>query len=90
MSPRLKTQGLLRGGGASDDRALSARVPAGTCLMDIYVDAVFDASRDVSTFKTRELAAVEVYASAIPPQYRRPGAECGVVLLWTKTAVSRD
>jgi hypothetical protein len=46
-----------------------------------------DDAADPNEFvRPSEIRGIEVYVdpSAVPPQYRRPDVECGVVLIWTK------
>ena len=65
--------------------------------MDVYLDGalVYQYGMtspqylfDVNTIPPEQIAAIEIYSSAsqIPAQYNRTSsAECGVLLIWTRT-----
>ena len=55
------------------------------CQISVYLDGVHLSDGDVSWIRASDLAGVEQYSEAeTPAQYRGMGAQCGVVLLWSK------
>jgi hypothetical protein len=65
------------------------------CYMDVYLNGMLvyqygstppQPLFDFSTLSTRDLEAIETYASAaqLPSQYSRTSSGCGVVLIWTR------
>jgi hypothetical protein len=80
------TDGALRGGasaGSASGRD-AERKPPGACVMHVYLDGIFIVDQDVSFLDTRSIAAVEAYGSVAPPEFRRAGSRCGVILLWSR------
>ncbi|HEX7018610.1 MAG TPA: carboxypeptidase regulatory-like domain-containing protein [Gemmatimonadaceae bacterium] len=56
-----------------------------TCPVDVYVDGFFY-TEDMEAVPTSTVAAAELYdKSSAPPQYRRAGKACKVLLLWTRS-----
>ncbi|HEU4454617.1 MAG TPA: hypothetical protein VFR81_16235, partial [Longimicrobium sp.] len=66
---------------------------AGDCPVQYYLDGSSwepDARGVISNdVRPDEVEGIEVYrrATEIPPEFRRPGSECGVVLIWLKERV---
>lgn len=55
-----------------------------TCPIAIYLDGVRDPD-GLEGIRTEELRGVEYYSiESAPPQYRRLGKACKVLLFWTK------
>ena len=51
----------------------------------VYIDGVYQPSPELSSFRSSEFVAVEYYPeTTVPPQFRRAGAQNGVLLLWTR------
>jgi len=67
----------------------------GECPPLIYLDGTSMGnaqSIDINTLPLDAIEAVETFARPVqtPAEYYRPGNECGVVALWTRTAASGD
>lgn len=66
---------------------------AGDCPVQYYLDGSSwepDATGVISNdVRPDEVEGIEIYrrATEIPPEFRRPGSECGVVLIWLKEQV---
>lgn len=84
ISTRQRGRDALRARSDDDDRRTQGRLPPKSCVMHVYVDGVFLSDYDVSFIETQSIAAVEVYQADAPAELRRPGSDCGVVVLWTK------
>ena len=62
------------------------------CYSDVYLDGTLvyggtgSALFDLNTLVPPMLEGIEFYASgnAVPPEYNRQGAHCGVILFWTR------
>ena len=55
------------------------------CPIDVFFDGMHASDGDVDLPMTPAVAAVEYYTkTAAPPQYRRAGQACGVLLVWFK------
>lgn len=55
-----------------------------TCPIAMYLDGVWDPD-GLEGIRTEELRGVEYYSiESAPPQYRRLGKACKVLLFWTK------
>ena len=51
----------------------------------VYIDGVYQPAPDLSNMTTAGFIAVEYYPeTTVPPQFRRAGAQNGVLLLWSK------
>lgn len=76
-----------RGGGRRGaGSAVGAQVVGADPLPSVEANAAQTASLfDVNQVPLSTIAGIEVYPSifGVPPEYRVPGAECGVVLIWT-------
>ena len=79
--------GSGQGGGAmgadrgSDDQG----VRPGHCQVSVYVDGAYQVGIDMNSLRAGGFDAVEYYTvSNMPPEYKRPGVTCGVLLLWSK------
>lgn len=56
--------------------------PSDRCGVDVYLNGLRTVG-DLSSFKARDVDAVEFYtASTAPGEYRRAGTFCPVLLLW--------
>ena len=63
---------------------LSDRFP-NRCPIDVYYNGVYARDGDIDLPSPIDVAALEYYGkSAAPPQYRRVGKACGVLLVWLK------
>ena len=57
----------------------------GFCEIAVFVDAMYVAEPEIGTLRAAGFEAVEYYTpSNIPPEFKRPGTQCGVLLLWSK------
>jgi hypothetical protein len=58
----------------------------GDCPVDIYLNGIIVNDNDLEKFSVAEFAGIEYYAggASIPIQYNRTGANCGVMLFWTR------
>jgi hypothetical protein len=57
----------------------------GYCEVAIFMDGMYVQSPDISMLRASGFAAVEYYTpSNVPPEFKRPGAQCGVMLLWSR------
>jgi hypothetical protein len=55
------------------------------CLVPIYLDNIELGEADANIVRTWDLSGAEYYTpSTVPVRYRRSGAACGVLLLWSK------
>jgi hypothetical protein len=55
------------------------------CLVPIYLDNIEMGEADANIVRTWDLSGAEFYTpSNVPARYRRSGAACGVLLLWSK------
>ena len=55
------------------------------CLVPIYLDNIELGEADANIVRTWDLSGAEYYTpSTVPARYRRSGAACGVLLLWSK------
>ena len=51
----------------------------------VFVDGVYQPAPELSSFRSSEFVAVDYYPeTTVPPQFRRAGAQNGVLLLWTR------
>jgi hypothetical protein len=82
--------GMLSGGGRAGRRGSGAAagqpfgadpIPSIDATATVSTSSLFD----VNQIALSTVAGVEVYPTlaGIPPEFRLPGAECGVVLIWT-------
>lgn len=57
----------------------------GYCEVAVFIDGVYVVDPDIGSLRSTQFDAVEWYTAAnVPPEYRRPGTQCGVVLLWSR------
>lgn len=55
------------------------------CLVPIFLDDIELGEADANIIRTWDLSGAEFYTpSNVPARYRRSGAACGVLLLWSK------
>lgn len=55
------------------------------CAVQIYLDGDRLPDDDITWVRTYDLAAVEYYSGpSAPVEYRIPGSDCGVMLLWSR------
>jgi hypothetical protein len=66
---------------SSDD----GTIKPGYCEVSLFMDGLYIKDPDVSMMRATGFDAVEWYtASNIPPEFKRPGSQCGVLLLWSR------
>ena len=66
---------------SSDD----GTVKPGYCEVSVFMDGMYIKDPDVSMMRATGFDAVEWYtASNIPPEFKRAGTQCGVLLLWSR------
>jgi hypothetical protein len=64
------------------------------CAPHLYIDGVRWQSGggpgELNALRPRDIEGIEVYprTSLAPAQYKRAGAECGIILIWMRTAIS--
>ncbi len=59
---------------------------ASLCYVQVFVDGSFIIDGDISWISPSNVAGLEFYdATRVPPAYRRPDGECGVLLVWSRT-----
>jgi hypothetical protein len=79
---------FVKGGNLTPNQASgrdAAAASPGYCEVAVFVDGMFLKDPDLGTFRAPGYAAVEFYtASNIPPEFKRPGTQCGVLLIWTR------
>lgn len=57
----------------------------GYCEVAVFIDGVYVVDPDVGSLRSTQYDAVEWYSAAnVPPEFRRPGTQCGAVLLWSR------
>jgi hypothetical protein len=55
------------------------------CLVPIFLDDIDLGEEDAGIIRTWDLSGAEFYTSStVPARYRRSGAACGVLVLWSK------
>ncbi len=58
---------------------------ASLCYVQVFVDGSFIIDGDISWISPDNVAGLEFYdATRVPPAYRRPDGECGVLLVWSR------
>jgi carboxypeptidase family protein/TonB-dependent receptor-like protein len=64
------------------------RSARGLCRPDYFVDGFPSASGTAPSLSTVGIIAIEIYRSPseTPPQFLQPGALCGVIVIWTRSA----
>ena len=71
-------------GGGARERETNEQQPA-LCELAVFIDGMYIASPDISRLRAAGFTAVEYYTpSNTPPEFRRAGSQCGVVLLWSR------
>lgn len=56
------------------------------CYVQIFVDGSYIVDGDISWISPNNIAGLEFYdVTRVPPAYRRPDGECGVLLVWSRT-----
>jgi hypothetical protein len=83
---------LMMNGAIPTMYQVNPRWEAGDCPVQYYLDGVSylpDYAGVPNDVRPDEVEGIEVYRrlSEVPVEYRRPGAECGVVLIWLKERV---
>ncbi|MBV9111113.1 MAG: carboxypeptidase regulatory-like domain-containing protein, partial [Gemmatimonadetes bacterium] len=78
-------------GGARESAAPAS--DANACAVQFYLDGVYTPTEDgriSDRVRLEEVEAVEVYRgpSELPPEFRRSGADCGVIVVWTRRAAA--
>jgi hypothetical protein len=74
-------QGGMGGDRGADDQG----VKPGHCAVSVYIDGAHQVGVDMNSLRAGAFDAVEYYTpSNMPPEYKRPGVTCGVLLLWSK------
>jgi hypothetical protein len=89
VSTRMRGRDALNGDPGDDVRRTQGKLPAHACVMHVYLDGIFISDYDVSFIDTAAITAVEVYQADAPAELRRPGSDCGVVVLWTKRSATQ-
>jgi hypothetical protein len=57
----------------------------GYCAVAVFIDGMYIPEPDVGSLRTTGFDAVEWYTAAnVPPEFKRPGVDCGAVLLWSR------
>ena len=60
-------------------------IKPGYCEVSLFMDGLYIKDPDVSMMRSTGFDGVEWYtASNIPPEFKRPGTQCGVLLLWSR------
>ena len=60
-------------------------VKPGHCEVSVFVDGAYMPSIDMASLRASGFDAVEYYTPAnMPPEFKRPGVTCGILLLWSK------
>jgi hypothetical protein len=90
VSTRQRARDALLGRSPDDDKRTQGKLPKLACVMHVYLDGVFISDYDVSFIDTAGIMAVEVYQADAPAELRRPGSDCGVVVLWTKRSAEQQ
>jgi hypothetical protein len=57
---------------------------SGTCAVRVFLDGLPASGADIGALHTSDVAGVEYYESGGPPEYRAPGTQCGLLLLWRR------
>ena len=94
----MDTRDLLRG--MPGVRLVGSRIQMASsmssprCMVQYFVDAIHvtGAPTDfLSQFRPRDIEGMEVYRgpAETPPEFSRGGAECGVIVIWTRTPGGR-
>lgn len=83
---------LVMNGATPTMYRVNPRWEAGDCPVQYYLDGVSylpDYAGVPNDVRPDEVEGIEVYRrlSEVPVEYRRPGSECGVVLIWLKERV---
>ena len=80
----LSSQYLVSTRGEGPD-ALLASGGVSLCYLQLFVDGSFVTDPDLSWIRPTDVSGVEMYdGTRVPPAYRRPNSQCGVVLVWMK------
>jgi hypothetical protein len=59
---------------------------ASLCYVQIFVDGSYIVDGDISWISPTNIAGLEFYdATLVPPAFRRPDGQCGVLLVWSRT-----
>ncbi len=66
---------------SSDDGS----VKPGYCEVTVFMDGMYIKDPDISMLRATGFDGVEWYTpSNVPPEFKRPGTQCGVLLLWSR------
>ena len=72
----------MRGRGLGED---NAGVKPGHCEVSVFLDGSLSAGIEMTSLRAANFDAVEYYTlTNMPPEFKRPGVTCGVLLLWSK------
>lgn len=72
----------MRGRGLGEE---NAGVKPGHCEVSVFLDGSLAAGIEMGTLRAANFDAVEYYTlTNMPPEFKRPGVTCGVLLLWSK------
>jgi hypothetical protein len=60
-------------------------VKPGYCEIAVFIDGIYIRDPEIGNLRAAAFEAVEFYtASNVPPEFKRPGAQCGIMLLWSR------
>jgi hypothetical protein len=79
--------GSGQGGGAmgADRGPDDQGVRPGHCQVSVFIDGAYSMGIDMNTLRAGGFDAVEYYTPTnMPPEFKRPGVTCGILLLWSK------
>lgn len=55
------------------------------CELLVFSDGMYVPDAEFATWRASEFIAIEFYSAAtVPPEFKRSGAQCGALLLWSK------
>lgn len=73
---------------AQDSRTFRSNeggVKPGYCAVAVFIDGMYIPDPDLGSLRSTGFDAVEWYTAAnVPPEFKRPGVDCGAVLLWSR------
>jgi hypothetical protein len=89
VTPGPRGERLMMTGAIPTMYAVNPRWEAGDCPVQYYLDGMSyqpDFAGVPNDVRPDEVEGIEVYRrlSEVPVEFRRPGAECGVVLIWLR------
>lgn len=60
-------------------------VKPGYCEIAVFIDGIYIRDPEIGNLRAAAFEAVEFYtASNVPPEFKRPGVQCGAMLLWSR------